>query len=299
MGDALVDEPQQPKIPKSIIGVLIKVQKDLKPLAKTSDNDSYGSKFTPLPEVMTAALGLLNDYDVMVTQSPTLTAEGQSAFSTTLAHKDGSTYTQVTKLAIEKINPQSHASAITYMRRYQLMAMIGLTSEDDDDDGNKAAGVFAKVSEEQLDHIRNLLKQLKWPTNNIAFELRNIHSRDAADLAIINYEKKASEKMRDREAEEAAIEAEKHTTHIDVTDEDAHEPTIKEKLANVCRRHGLIPKVVVLGITKKPFLKNCDEADLKELSKTLDVIDNGERELPDDWYLAGHPPIKVAAEDAS
>lgn len=283
-------------IPVEIIKAILKVQKDLAPLVKSSDNTEYGSKFTPLPEVMTKALELLNKQGVIVTQSPTLTDEGQSAFSTTLAHKSGAIYREVTKLAIEKINPQSHASAITYMRRYQLMAMLGLTSEDDDDDGNKAAGVHLKATQDQRDRLTVLLNAMSFPADQIARITRNILTKDAASLAIIKYEDMASGKMREREAEIAAIEVEKASTHINVSD-GQDQRAIEERLIDLLRDGKIINKFI-FHTTGKPFLSKCNEEELQIVEKTLSRLERGDPPtLPNDWYAAGLPPEPTPAAD--
>lgn len=295
MSDAIV-EPVGGDVPVEIIKVLLKVQKNLKPLVKTSDNTAYGSKFTPLPEVMEAALNLLNKHKVVVIQSPTLTTEGASAFRTTLAHESGASYSEVTKLAIEKINPQAHASAITYMRRYQLMAMLGLTSEDDDDDGNKAANALAPVAKEQIDHIKVLLRDLKWTPDQIAHEIRNIRTFDHAKTSILNYEKKHSMKHREAEAEKNALDAEAQTgpTHIEVTGDGSLMQEVERRIKEL----GLVSKsaenkfVHSFTTSTRPWLSKCSDNDLEELSQMLDILDAGVRTLPNDWYAAGHPPIK-------
>lgn len=272
-------------MPVAIIKAIWFVQKDLRPLVRSSDNDEFGSKFTPLSEVMTQALDRLNKRGVIVMQSPCITHDGFPAFKTTLAHKDGATYTEVTKLAVfDGTTPQSHASAITYMRRYQLMAMLGLTSEDDDDDGNKGSAALGKVTREQRNTLTSLLRHLKWTPDMIAGELRNIRTRDHAATAILNYQKQHAMKGREREAEESALEA----TDVPIITEETGEPTVEQRLKAFGLRKAAENKLVH-GTTGKPFISKCTPDELYELGKSIAQFESGKRKIPDDWYAAGRP----------
>jgi hypothetical protein len=280
-------------IPEEIAKVIIKVQRKLQPLVRTSSNEEYDSKFTPLPQVMTFALELLNKNKVGVIQSPT-TIDGLAALRTVLVHESGVSFQDATKLALSKVDPQSHASAITYMRRYALMSMLGLTSEDDDDDGNKASGVHLKATEEQMERIKSLLTQLRYPAKQIAAEVWKIKTRDHAALAIVNYEKIVSMRVRD-------IEAAKEATHIEVqgdsaivTDDDINQDPDTKSLESRIDNLGLASKAFVnkfiFSMTSKPFLTKCNQADREILTKALNAIEAGKYQLPSEWYPGNKQP---------
>src|SRR5690625_7652561 len=57
-------------------------------------------------------------------------------------------------------NIQSMGGLVTYMKRYSLSAILGISTEADDD-GNVASGNTAtfKASNKQLDFITNLIKR--------------------------------------------------------------------------------------------------------------------------------------------
>ncbi|MBV1778711.1 ERF family protein [Paeniglutamicibacter sp. ABSL32-1] len=276
----------QGDIPVEIAQAIIAIQRKLLPLVRSSENDEYGSKYTPLHIVMTQALKLLNKHKVGVMQPPTV-IDGQAGLLTILVHESGVSYQSATKLALTKVDPQSHGSAITYLRRYSLMATLGLTSEEDDDDGNKASGVQLKPTEEQLDEIKSLCMAMKYPSKQIAAEVWKIKTRDHAFLTIRNLNKMVSERARDIEASDRALEIEEGVpnedgVHIQVSTDDPPKG-IEARLKALGMTEKRVINKFVLTFTDKPFLKNCNSEDIALLEKFVGQLETGELKLPDDW----------------
>lgn len=286
MGDSVekIRHTEPKLIPAKIAKVLVAIQKDLEPLKRSSTNLEYGSKFVPLPEVVTKAISLLNSHKIAVVQPPVTDEREHLAIKTILIHESGVGWAETTRLALGKADPQGHASAITYMRRYQLMSMLGMTSEDDDDDGNKAAGVFVKVGDDQIARIKSLLTQLRYPQDRIAAEVWNIKTADHAALAIINFEKIISMRVRDHEAKDRATKIE---VGSDGTSDGEPQTTtgLAQRIANLGLK--VSESKFVFSLTGKPFLKNCTAEELAELATILDKVESGKRGLPDEWYAAG------------
>ncbi|MFM9793324.1 ERF family protein [Streptomyces turgidiscabies] len=279
-------------VPPVIATALLEVQKELKPMVKSATNDDFNSGYVPLDDVLTYAIELLNKRNIAVMQ-PALTDENDHvALKTMLIHKSGVGYEATSRLALSKADSQGHGSAITYMRRYALMSMIGLTAKGDDDDGNKAAGVSAPATKDQRDRLSSLMALLNFPAEEIAKVQRNIRTRDHAAEQIVRYEKLISTKRREREAEKAAIETENGTTHIQVEEAPKAHP-ISERIAKL----GLLEKKVVLAATSKPFIKNCDADDLDTLVKTLDAIEQGKVKPPASWFRDGKRPAYLEVAD--
>lgn len=109
------------------------LQKQLPKLQKTGINPHFNNKYIPLEELVSAILPLLHEYNFVLTQQPTL--EG---LYTALWHESGDKIEFTMALGLgDAYNPQQQGSAITYARRYSLMAVLGLVA-DTDDDGNTA-----------------------------------------------------------------------------------------------------------------------------------------------------------------
>ena len=103
---------------------------------KAASNPAFRSKYADLSEVVEATVPALNANGIGVIQSPGYDGELVS-ITTVLIHESGASVTGVLKLRPTKADPQGVGSAITYGRRYSLLAMTGAAPEDDD--GNAAS----------------------------------------------------------------------------------------------------------------------------------------------------------------
>lgn len=120
-----------------IAQALLVAQSKMPSIKKSADNPFFKSKYAPLDKVMPVALKALNDQKIAVTQLIS-NIDGQSALTTLLMHSSGEWISADQPLILDKDNPQGQASAVTYARRYAIMAALGMVA-DEDDDGNKAS----------------------------------------------------------------------------------------------------------------------------------------------------------------
>lgn len=112
---------------------LVKVQKELKPAPKDSENPFFKSSYADLATVCKAVFPVLSKYGLSVSQI----AENEGAVTTILMHESGEWLKGTLSLKPTKNDPQGMGSAITYARRYALASICGLATEDDD--GNEAS----------------------------------------------------------------------------------------------------------------------------------------------------------------
>lgn len=125
---------------------LIKVQTEIEKISKNESNPFFKSKYVPLPAILAQVKPVLNSHNFLLTQRleiayGSVASEAQQILITDLFHISGRTLSASALIKIsdkDKTDPQKYGSAITYMRRYSLTALLGL--EEVDDDGNKAAG---------------------------------------------------------------------------------------------------------------------------------------------------------------
>lgn len=310
--DSVTPPAPAPTIPVEIAKALIAIQKDLRPMIKTAENESFGNAYVPLEDVTERAHELLSAHEIGLSQPTTTDMQGHAALETILFTASGETFSRTTKLALAKVDPQAHGSAITYTRRYALMATLGLTGKGDDDDGNKATGVFAPVTEEQLDRLKSLLKYLRWPKNTIAAEVFKIKTRDHAYLAIKQYEEIVAQKVRDEESKDNAAEVEfgKKITVKDQTPE-PEKAEADDELAKLSAG-SLQKRIKALGlrdtaaenkfvhrVTGKPFLKALKRTDdFVSLERGLTLIETGMHALPAEFYPTADEP-RVVEEDVA
>lgn len=297
--DLVTKQPAQPLlIPTTIAKAIIAIQKELKPMVKSADNDAFNSSYVPLEEVTEKAHELLARRGIGVTQPMVTDDQGHAALETMLFTGAGQAFSRTTKLALIKVDPQSHGSAVTYTRRYALMSILGLTGKGDDDDGNKATGVFVQITTEQIDRIKTMLKHLKWPEKQIAAEVFNLKSRDAAALAITNYEKIVAQTVRDNESKANAIKIEVGGVNHegeDVELDPLSEMGFKQRLRLLKLTSPSYENKVILMATNVPFLKKVMQKQerIQGLDTFLKALESGVQTLEPEFYAPTDEPITV------
>ena len=114
----------------------IAAQKSTEAVKKAATNPAFKSKYADLSEVVEATVPALNANGIGVIQVPGYDGELVSV-TTVFVHESGASVTGVLRMRPSKADPQGVGSAITYARRYSLLAMTGAAPEDDD--GNAAS----------------------------------------------------------------------------------------------------------------------------------------------------------------
>lgn len=134
---------------QKIAAALVKAQKAFGPALKTSNNPHFRSKYADLSAVVEAVIDGLNDNGIALMQIPHDCESGVTV-ETLFIHESGETlsagrlYVPATKQ-----DAQGYGSALTYARRYSLMAACGIAPEDDD--GNAASAKRAPVAAHAVD----------------------------------------------------------------------------------------------------------------------------------------------------
>jgi hypothetical protein len=114
----------------------VTAQKAMEAVKKAATNPAFRTKYADLSEVVEAVVPALNAAGVGVIQNPGYDGEFVTV-QTTFIHESGASVTSTLRLRPTKPDPQGVGSAITYGRRYGLLAMSGAAPEDDD--GNSAS----------------------------------------------------------------------------------------------------------------------------------------------------------------
>ena len=115
------------------------VQKGMGALKK--DTEAYNYKYVTLDQIQEKMNPLLEEQGLLLTQPMGVTTFGESSITTL--------YTEVLDIESDEkisscmilpsnVKPQDLGSAITYFRRYSLLSLFNLVTEDDD--GAKAQG---------------------------------------------------------------------------------------------------------------------------------------------------------------
>lgn len=122
---------------KQIATALVKAQNQFGPALKTSTNPHFESRYADLSAVVEAVVDALNANGIYLMQQTAESSDGVIV-ETLFLHESGESLSSG-KLHVpaSKQDPQGYGSALTYARRYSLMAACGIAPEDDD--GNAAS----------------------------------------------------------------------------------------------------------------------------------------------------------------
>ena len=120
------------------------VQGKLTHAKKDSANPFFKSKYADLESVWDACRDLLASNGLAVSQFPGSYCEidKSMALTTIITHESGEYISETMSVPVSKVDPQGAGSAITYMRRYALAAVVGVVQADDD--GNAASNPVNK-----------------------------------------------------------------------------------------------------------------------------------------------------------
>jgi hypothetical protein len=121
---------------KNLAQALLQFHAKMGKISKDSDNPFFKSKYAGLPTILEGIKEPLKESGLVFIQLPS-----GSNLTTILMHGESGEWIESTaELRPVKQDPQALGSAITYMRRYALGAILGLNI-DEDDDGNAASGL--------------------------------------------------------------------------------------------------------------------------------------------------------------
>jgi hypothetical protein len=121
-----------------LAGALSKAQASMGNAKKDASNPFFKSKYADLASVWDAIRGPITAHGLAVIQSVGCDEEGMFLV-TKLIHSSGQWVDSQVRIKPVKDDPQGLGSAITYVRRYALQAIVGVAPEDDD--GNAASGM--------------------------------------------------------------------------------------------------------------------------------------------------------------
>lgn len=139
MDEMAETHPQNPQNPAldQLAAALAKAQGAMKGALKDSENPHFRSRYADLAAVWDACREPLTANGLSVVQCPGRDGE-EVTVTTMLLHASGQVLSSTLGVRPFKPDAQGIGSAITYLRRYALAAMVGIAPEDDD--GEAAVG---------------------------------------------------------------------------------------------------------------------------------------------------------------
>lgn len=116
----------------------IKFQSEFKGLKPDAENPYFKSRYITLDGILETTRPILTSNGLSIIQNAFSDDVGYMCVKTILIHESGqSLETEIMKMKPQKDDAQQRGSLITYMKRYQLGALLGIC-ENVDDDANLA-----------------------------------------------------------------------------------------------------------------------------------------------------------------
>jgi len=136
---------------KQIAKAFVEAQKGFSPALKTSTNPHYKSRYADLAACVEAVIDSLNANGIALIQNCHESDSGVIV-ETIFLHESGETMSAGRlHVPAQKQDPQGYGSALTYARRYSLMASCGIAPEDDDGNASSGTGTGKKAPKKALD----------------------------------------------------------------------------------------------------------------------------------------------------
>lgn len=119
-----------------LAAALAKAQGQMEAAIKDASNPHFKSRYATLAAVWIAIRKALSENQLAVVQCERESSKDEVILDTILLHSSGQWISGTGSYPVSRQDAQGRGSALTYARRYSLMAMVGIAP--DDDDGNAA-----------------------------------------------------------------------------------------------------------------------------------------------------------------
>lgn len=157
---------------KELATALSKAQGEVENAKKVSNNPHFKSKYADLATIWDVIREPLTRNGLSVLQMPCEAPDGKVGLVTHVLHTSGQSISEKYFIGLKDANnPQQVGSALTYMKRYTLLGVAGIASEDDD--GEAAVGRPAKPAAaiDYTQTIADTLTKLEATTDSEARQL--------------------------------------------------------------------------------------------------------------------------------
>jgi len=162
-----------------LVKALVRFQSQMKPIEKNKEvKGSFKYSYADLPTIMETITKPLTDNGLALTQ-----CFNGDTLVTTLWHTSGQWIASSMNCSGENHKMQEEGSEITYRRRYSVSALLGLSSEEDDDGAianqrepyhkplaAKAVAITSAqdANAERLDNLKKIVERDKMPSQHVA-----------------------------------------------------------------------------------------------------------------------------------
>lgn len=176
---------------KNLLPALMDAQKEIPTMPKNAK--AYGYKYTDLDTITSVIKPILARHNISYMQSVGMDDEGRSTLTTRIFSRDGEYIEDVTTLPViqsaKNNSAQTMGMAITYVRRYALCAMLGITSDEDVD----ANAVMGNSVPQNVQNVQNAMNGTvsRQGNSDVSSEINKLISMvDANGVAVFSDDEK-------------------------------------------------------------------------------------------------------------
>ena len=179
---------------KELASALAKFQGEIKNPSNTATNPFFKSKYAPLDTVLNTVRPILSKNGLSIIQAPS--GDGELIIvSTTLLHSSGE-WMEFPNLVLkaDKATAQGAGSAITYARRYALSAILGISSEDDDDGNSQEPAkketkpTNSNLSDGQIKRLYAIAGSKKINSDTVKEQVKKRFNKEVKELTKLEYD---------------------------------------------------------------------------------------------------------------
>lgn len=131
---------------------LAKAQAEIKPAFKSEANPYFKSRYADLAAIIEAGRDALSKNGLAISQLVCY-EDGKLMLKSILGHTSGQWVMSMMPLMMAKQTPQDLGSALTYAKRQSWAALTGISSTNEDDDGEQAQQSFREQEKASKDEM--------------------------------------------------------------------------------------------------------------------------------------------------
>ncbi len=202
--ETITYQPQPEKLHSDeiteIAKALSKAQSSTLLAAERGENEYYKSKYATLTEVWNCARKALTSNGLAVTQVTTESALGP-CLHTILMHISGQWIKSTIRISPPKMTAQDVGKYMTYMKRYSLCAIVGISPGEHEDDGeslmedHKVDESPAKKEMDAMGALREALQEKGYADGFLRTYLKNLVAKSKKKLSITEMANSAADNL--------------------------------------------------------------------------------------------------------
>ncbi|MGX4600281.1 ERF family protein [Faecalimicrobium sp. JNUCC 81] len=178
----------------------IEFQKEFKGMTPDATNPFFKSNYITLDGILEVTRPLLVKNGLAIMQNAFSDNDGNMCLKTILLHESGeSLETEIMKMKPQKDDAQQRGSIITYMKRYQLGALLGICESVDDDaniatygvnnhQNNSPNNITKPLSDAQLKRLYAIASSAGVDKNKVQEQVFKKFGKDVVNLTKSEYD---------------------------------------------------------------------------------------------------------------